>query len=445
MTSIPVLRRAVSFGTGVGVRFGESTLEIAVARVRPTGARLAGVHRIDGFRDKPAAEWGAAALAFLKSHGADRQAAIVVLPRPDALLRLITLPGVNDEDTAAAVRFQLDSLHPFIEDEVAFGWQRLNNSQVAVGVAEQRHIDSIAALLSEAGIRLAGISFSGPVLHAALRATGAPPSALLAAWPGESEGLEFYGESPAKPLYSAEFDLPPERAADLVRAELRAEGDLECRSLDQLLPWSIPAPGDAGDPETPADAPPPASLLAQAAALAAACPHLGEPLNLLPLAQRASSSRARYIPTLVLATLLALTGGALLAQEAWLDRQYIARLQAEIGKVEPAVARVQTLDEETTALAARIRQLDDFRRQSRADLDAVKEVNRLVPPPAWVQQLQISRDSLQVAGEAAAAEGLLKQFDESPAFRGATFTMPLNRGQNGELFRLRVQREGAAQ
>ena len=442
MTSVPVLRRAISFGTGVGIRVGESTLEIAVVRVRPTGARLAGLQRIEGFRDKPAAEWGAAALAFLKSHGADRQAAIVVLPRPDALLRLITLPGVNDEDTAAAVRFQLDSLHPFTEDEVAFGWQRLNNSQVAVGVAEQRHIDSIAALLSEGGIRLAGISFSGPVLHAALRATGAPPSALLAAWPGESEGLEFYGESPAKPLYSAEFDLPPERAADLVRAELRAEGDLECRPLEALLPWSIPASGDG---ETPAAPPPPASLLAQAAALAAACPHLGEPLNLLPLAQRASSSRARYIPTLVLATLLALTGGALLAQEAWLDRQYLARLQAEIGKVEPAVARVQKIDEETTALAARIRQLDDFRRQSRADLDAVKEVNRLLPPPAWVQQLQISRDSVQVAGEAAAAEGLLKQFDEAPAFRGATFTMPLNRGQNGELFRLRVQREGASQ
>jgi hypothetical protein len=438
MTSVPILRRAVSFGTGVGIRLGETTLEIAVVRVRPSGARLAGVHRVEGFRDKPAAEWGAGALAFLKAHGADRQAAIAVLARPEAILRLITLPGVNDEDTAAAVRFQLDSLHPFTEDEAAFGWQRLNHAQVAVGITEQRHIDTITALLSEAGIRLAGISFSGPVLHAALRATGAPPAALLAAWPGESEGLEFYGESPARPLYSAEFDLPPDRAAGLVRAELRIEGDPGCLSLDQLLPW---APPESGESESTA----PSCLLAQAAALAAACPHLGEPLNLLPLEQRASSSRARYIPTLVLATLLAVTGGALLAQEAWLDRQYLARLQSEIRNVEPAVARVQKLDEETMALAARIRQLDDFRRQSRADLDAVKEVNRLLPPPAWIQQLQISRDSLQVAGEAAAAEGLLKQFDEAPAFRGATFTMPLNRGQNGELFRLRVQREGAAQ
>ncbi|MBE7543153.1 MAG: hypothetical protein M9913_17525 [Bryobacteraceae bacterium] len=438
MTSVPVLRRAVSFGTGVGIRLGETTLEIAVVRVRPSGARLAGVHRIDGFRDKPAAEWGAAALAFLKTHGAERQAAIAVLARPDAILRLITLPGVNDEDTAAAVRFQLDSLHPFTEDEVAHGWQRLNQTQVAVGITEQRHIDTTAALLSEAGIRLAGISFSGPVLHAALRATGTPPSALLASWPGEAEGLEFYGESPARPLYSAEFDLPPDRAAGLVRAELRLDGDPDCLSLEQLLPWPAPDPGESGPTA-------PTTLLAQAGALAAACPHLGEPLNLLPLDQRASSSRARYIPTLVLATLLAVTGGALLAQEAWLDRQYLARLQAEIGNVEPAVARVQKLDEETAALAARIRQLDDFRRQSRADLDAVKEVNRLLPPPAWVQQLQIGRDTLQVAGEAAAAEGLLKQFDEAPAFRGATFTMPLNRGQNGELFRIRVQREGAAQ
>jgi len=37
----------------------------------------------------------------------------------------------------------------------------------------------------------------------------------------------------------------------------------------------------------------------------------------------------------------------------------------------------------------------------------------------------------------------LKAFDASPLFRETEFTMPLNRGQSGETFRLRTKREAA--
>lgn len=443
MSSFPLWRRLASFGTGVGIYLGAEDLDIAVVRVRPGGAELAGVHRVTGYHERPAAEWGAEALAFLARLGAEKQAAIAVLPRHEALLRLLTLPGLNEADTENAVRFQLDTLHPFGEDEIASGWVRLNATQVAVGIAERRVLEAATTALGEAGLRLACVSFSAPILHAALRVAGAPPSTLLAAWPEPAGGDEYYGESPARPIFSAGFDLPPDRAASLVRAELRADAALDCLPGASLLPWTAPAP--AGDPEQTPEPLAASSLLAQAAALAAACPHLGEPLNLLPPEQRVSTSRARYIPTLVLGVLLAITGIALLAQDTWLDRRYLAQLQGEIRKVEPAVRRVQTLDNETAELAQRIRLLDSFRAQSRDDLDTLREVNRLVPPPGWIQQLQINRDSVQVGGEAAQAEALLKVFDESPRLRGATFTMPLNRGQNGELFRLRAQREGAAQ
>lgn len=433
--NVPLWRRALSFGTGAGIRLGSRDLEIAVVQMRPNGARLAGLHLVENYRERPAAVWGAEALSFLKGLGADRQAAIAVLPRREAILRLLTLPGLSDIDTAAAVRFQLDTLHPYGEDDVLHDWRRLSGTTVLVGIAEQRTVDAYAALLGEAGLRLAGISFSGPVLHAALRVAGAPAAELLAAWPAESEGLEFYGESAARPLFSSEFELPGERAAALVKAELRVDDGIECGGPGDLLPWMPAADGEQSAMP---------NLLAPAAALAAACPHLGQPLNLLPAGQRAVSSRARYIPTLALGILAALTGGALLAQEAWLDRAYLARLRQEIARLEPVAARVQALDAETANLAARIRLLDEFRRQSHADLDTIQEINTLVPPPGWIQQLQVSRNSIQVSGEAAGAEALLKQFDESPRFRGAAFTMPLTRGAQGEQFRLRTEREVAA-
>jgi hypothetical protein len=94
-------------------------------------------------------------------------------------------------------------------------------------------------------------------------------------------------------------------------------------------------------------------------------------------------------------------------------------------------------------MAQRIQLIDSFRKRAHADLEALKEVNRLLPPPAFVQQLLIESGTVSVAGEADQAEALLKKFDESPLFRDTEFTMPLNRGMSGESFRLRTKRESA--
>ena len=54
--------------------------------------------------------------------GAAHIAATVLLPRRDVIVRTVHLPGVSDRDLEAAIRLQIDSLHPFSEDEVYFSW-----------------------------------------------------------------------------------------------------------------------------------------------------------------------------------------------------------------------------------------------------------------------------------------------------------------------------------
>src|SRR5262245_8707073 len=134
----PFLRRIFRFGTGAGIVIGERDLHITLVRVRPGGARLLATLHIPDFRECPAAEWGAEYSAFLQKHSAGHLAALVVLPRHEVIVRQVRLPGVSDNDAPAAIRFQLDTLHPFPEDEVVCDFRRAGRSDAfIVAIAER--------------------------------------------------------------------------------------------------------------------------------------------------------------------------------------------------------------------------------------------------------------------------------------------------------------------
>jgi hypothetical protein len=93
-------------------------------------------------------------------------------------------------------------------------------------------------------------------------------------------------------------------------------------------------------------------------------------------------------------------------------------------------------------LRARAQALDAFKRRTQADLDMLREITRLVPPPGWVNGFDLSRSALQLSGEVEQADPLLKAVDSSPRLQGAEFTTPLMRVGALESFRLKASREG---
>lgn len=439
----PLLRKALRFGSGVGLSLGNEGIRAVIVKVRPTGPVLVAETFIESFSGRPAAEWGGELQKFLATNEAVPYAALALLPRHEVLLRLIHLPGLTDEDATAAVRLQVDALHPWgDEEEVSYDAQRLDGSPTwAVALARKERIDYYSDLFTEAGIRLAGVSFTASAVYHATRLFDAQQAgrrlAVERLCAGPDGTVEVYGESETKPLFSAQFDAAVERAVSLSAAELRTEAPEEIEDLFTLLPQAVSAPDsmDLSDRARSMRAP------AYAAALAAACAHLGEPLNLLPEALRRGKSKAMYIPTMALAAILLLSLVGLAIEGRWLDGKHRERLQAEISRLEPAAKRLEALDRQTAALAERIRLIDGLRKLGGSDLDVIREVNRLLPPPAYVQQLSMDGQTVFVAGEVENAESLLKAFDASPLFRETEFTMPLNRGQSGETFRLRTKRE----
>ena len=423
----------LAIGTGIGLEVRKDDLRVTIARLRPSGAQPVGAATIAHYRERHAADWGAEYAAFLKRHGASHLAATVLLPRREVVVRLLALPGVSKRDLPAAVALQADALHPFAESEAVWDWARLGTGgAVLAGISRRSAIERFAALFAEAGVKISGFTFAGAALYSALRLPGlAPPQGFLAL--GETEeGLEVYGESLARPFFSANLSWPAEKAAELAASELRLAAGAAPLELAALLP-APPGSLASGD------------ALAYAAGLAGACPWRPVLVNLLPVGQRSSGSRAIFVPTAALAVLLLAALGSWAAISPLQERKYLAALESELARLEPSAAPAAQLDRAIESARARARLLDDFRRRSKADLDALHELTKLLAPPIWLGSLELTPTSVNLTGEAEQAGPLLKLLDSSPLFRNSEFTTPLARSGKNEVFRIRSAREGVPQ
>ena len=424
------LRKLLAIGSGAGFEItgerGSESLRIAAIRVRPSGARVLGGFTVEDFQHQPAAAWGADYAAFLGKLGLRHVAATVVLPRHEVIVRQLALPGISGKDLAGAVRFQMDSLHPYSEEDVLSSWTRLQDSStVLVAIVRAEVVQRYATLFAEAGMKIAGFTCSAAVTYSALRLFGGKPPAEVLAYETVGNTVEIYGESPSKPLFSAAFELEPERAMALAAAELRFEAAPEPKELSELLGIDPPLP--------------------YAAALSSACPRHCLPLNLLPAEQRQTSSPMIWVPTTALAVLVLLAAGATTALPGFENRRYLGDLAGEIAKVQPSVAKAAAVDREIDLTRKRTILLDSFRARSKADMDVLAEMTKLLAPPVWLTSLELNAQQVAVTGETDQAAPLLKTIDASPQFQSSEFVSPPIRSTTGELFRIRTTREAGRQ
>jgi Tfp pilus assembly protein PilN len=122
------------------------------------------------------------------------------------------------------------------------------------------------------------------------------------------------------------------------------------------------------------------------------------------------------------------------------DRRYLRKIQGEITQLEPQARRAAALDREIDAVRARARLLDQFRGQTRADLDALQGLTKLLDPPAWSNAIDLTRDNARISGEAPQAAPLLRALDASPFFENSEF-VNIGRGNGTETFQIRTNRE----
>jgi Tfp pilus assembly protein PilN len=429
------IRKLLAFGSGIGIEIGAQSLEVVATRVRPSKIAVLGRLAIPNFAGRPAAEWGAEYGQFVQALGIGHLSATVLLPRREVIVRQVALPGVAAKDLEGAIRFQLDSLHPYGDEEVECGWSPLGFGSVLVGIVRREVADRYLGLFTEAGIPIASFTFSAAAVHAAIRLNGnGHGNGFVALGRSGTGAVEVYGESQAKPVFSAEFALSPERAVGLALAELRLPPETEPFRLEDILPKPAvnPVENDLSR-----------NALPYATALAGACPRLAPSANVLPADRRRSNSRAALIPTLILAAVVLLAAGGVIGWQSYAERKYLRELNAEIAKIEPLAKRADTIDRQIAKARAQAELLDRFRTQTRDDLDALNELTRIISPPTWTSSIDLTRDSARITGAAQTAAPLVKILDSSPLFGGSApdYISRNPNNQGGEIFQIHTNRK----
>ncbi len=431
-------KKFIAVGSGIGIEIGVKHLEVTAVRVRPNGIGVLGTTSIRDFGQRPAAEWGKEYARFLLDTHIAHLAATVLLPRREIIVRQIALPGVEARDLASAIALQIDTLHPYGDEPIVYGWSRAGAGGALIGILRQTALDRYCSLFAEAGVAVASFTFSASAIHAAHRipAASLPTTAdgFVALNTSDGGVLEVYGESPARPVFSAEFDPPADRAVALAISELRLEPSHEAVPLDRALPAPRVNPVSNNLAQR---------ALPYAAALAGACPWLVPSANLLPVGQRRSNSRVMYIPTIVLGALLLLALGALAVHSSWEDHRYLADLETQIATIEPRAKRAVALDRELIRAQNRTRLLDEFRSRTKRDLETLNGLTGLLPPPVWTSIVDLGPDAVGISGEADQAAPLLKVLDASPYFQGSAFQGPIAKAPSGggaEQFQIRSVR-----
>jgi Tfp pilus assembly protein PilN len=416
-------------GTGAGLEIRGDDLEVALVRSRWKGAAVLGAVTIRDFRRRPPAEWGAEYQAFVKAHGHAGLPATLALPRGEAIVRLLSLPPLSAAEQRSAVRLQVDTLHPYGEDNVYWGYSAVAGTRsVAVVLAERAVVDRYAELFQEAGIGLRGVTVAAAAYYSALRRLDLAAGPLLMV-DRQGAACELYGESPARPVWSATFDsaaMPLEKALAAAVSELRIDEKTPARTPDEVLG------ADRGAPAT-----------TFAIGLAAACPRWGWRLNLLPKERRVFTARW---PVAATAGAAALTG--LVAALLWLrgpvqDRRYTQELRREIRRLEAVEREVRALERRTETARARRRQLEALRRRPEADLHLITEISRRLPPTAWLASIQTTEEAIEMGGTAESAAPLLSLLDDSGVVTGAAFAQSIQRQENRETFRIKAARRAA--
>ncbi len=465
-----LLNPLVTLGTGVGMEIRGNDLVAALVKSRWKGVTVAAKGTISDFRQRPAAEWGREYRALLGRHGFADVPATLALPREEVIVRLLTLPAAARQDLASAVRLQLDSLHPYGEDNVYYSFATLEPAStagngaaaipasVAVVIAARAVVDAYADLFAEAGVKLRGFTVAAAAYYGASRLLRRrTPEPFLLADVRDSV-FELYGESLARPFFSATFNaraMPIEKAVGAASADLRFPEDKAVPLM--LCGERLAAEADTVGSTVPAEqvlgsplqSPPEFDLKRDATVfatgLAAACPRWGWRTNLLPAARRSSGARWPMAVTVGAVAMAAVVALLLWLRGPIQDRRYAAALEREVKRLEAVEREIRGLERQAEQARSRRRQLESWRRRPEADLALLTEISRRLPNNAWLSTIEIAEDSTQLSGQAESAAPLLGVLDSSPLLRGAAFVGSITRNESREGFRIRATRRAMAE
>jgi Tfp pilus assembly protein PilN len=381
------------------------------------------------------------------------------LPREAVLVRFLDLPVEAEPQLAKVVGYQLGSLHPYKDDQIYWDCavverdSKAKQLSVMVVVAEKSHVNRYKQTLQELGLRLSGLTLGAAALAVLVKPL-LPPAALIVC--GRDSGVELLSfrrgnlcatqEIPVESRDNAQerFDREWHRAlAALPVSEAAPVPCFVCGSIPSIFADLLPGASPLPAPKlklSKRNEPMGFEWSGLAAAYAGMMRGASSLINLLPPQERWQPQAGARLPIYALgstAAFLALT----LASHAWIERAFYGRaLERAIRSLDLPAQQLRQQVGETAGIETRAAVLENLQAGNWQKLQLLEQLTRLLPDGTWLQQLQISQDTVEIYGYSNRAADLVPPLENSSYFTQVEFASPITRdNQNKEVFRIRMR------
>jgi Tfp pilus assembly protein PilN len=400
---------------------------------------------------------GAALRAELDARGLAARTVAIGLARSTVTVKPIELPAVGGE-LQDMVKFELERHLPIPTDDAAFdfaplpteaeaeGGAPVEGKRVLIAAADRRIVDAALRLAEEAKLKPLSITVAAHDLVTLVE----PERRQRVAWlhrVGDSGDLLLLNG--ANLVFSRTFPVTDDEA--LVAEARRSFAGARWRECDAV--W---VSGDAASAGALAELGVPVSEPAWTArarqhladvveprgaaelAVATASGRGIRPLDLIPAGikpRRLTRHETMTVGVLAATVLLAL--GALLVP-GWAEGRRLARVNAEITRIDPEVRAVERVARELERKRQLLTTVEQIGSGSIQPLPVLRELTDVIPNDAWVTYLALDPKGVELTGQAGAASTLIPLLENSPRLERVEFASPVTRGRDKEQFRIRA-------
>ena len=429
---------------------------VAVAAIRKGG-------RPEYFRLRADADAPARLAAQLEARHLGMPSVRIGLERSQVMVKAIDVPRTADPQRGSLVAFELERHVPFVSEDTRFNWTPLPGGanglgRVLVAAAEGRTVDGALHLVASAKARPRSITVACHALPILLQRGRLPSRAVWIHGRGARTLLLFLERGHVRLSRTVPARTGPELATEIERS-LPLAGWTYCETV-----WV------SGD-ETPefrssfrrgglgvAIAAPPLGKTATQLlrrlpieerssallALAVAAGRRHPPLDLVPAALRARVLSWVQAFTTGMAVAAGGLGLALLLAHGQTQRAQLARLDAEIRRLDPEVKAVEQLGADVALRRKLLTVIQSIQAGELRPLPVLKDLTELIPRDAWLSVVSMDRQGVEITGQATTASALVPLLEASPWLERVEFTAPVTRAQAKEQFRLHAAWESPA-
>src|SRR5207244_301869 len=111
---------------------------------------------------------------------------------------------------------------------------------------------------------------------------------------------------------------------------------------------------------------------------------------------------------------------------------YAERLDQEARRLAVEVRPVADQEARLNRISDRLKALDGSMRGRDANLEALRELSRLLPPGTWLSSYSCQDNVVTISGFSESAASIQKLLEDSPVFRDAQFTSSITRDASGK-------------